>query len=740
MSEEERDILSGLMVKGLEYHSPLEGCMEGTRKAIFKKVHDWVADINAPNILWLKAYPGVGKSAIATELVDQLAGLGRLGSSFFFQRQKAADLTPHALWRTVACDLARRHSSIRKTVIFKLGEDANSPRTSNIQRLFQNFIWEPLTQATDIPNARLPVVVIDALDECGGLEGQHSAHREALVKTLRNWSQLPMKFKLIVTSRGENDIEQLFSTTEHHLIEILAGKVVDSQSSEDIKTFLVDALKKIAARYALSSPQMNWPDAETINLLVHMAAGLFIWAQTVIRFISLGQPKRRLNQVLEGRTKGHIDYVYDQILKTAFSSEDDIEDFHTVVGAIILIKAPVSFTCLAHLLSMDEFTLEHICIRLQSVLEYHDNLHFYHQSFVDFLLNRDGCTPGFWIEQDHENRKLALACLQVLNKELRFNICGVESSYVKNVDIPDLASRAAKYISPHLMYSSLWWASHLAKTRSDAEIFGQVQYFMHEQFLFWLEVLSISQRVNLGSQILFSLIEWIKTYSHADAIELARDMRKFVATFAGVISQSVSHIYVSALPFLPSTSSVRKHYAREYGQTLRVASGGLSDWPALQLALIGHTEEVECVSFSPDGKRIVSGSDDGTIIVWDAETGAVVAGPFEGHSSWVTSVGFSPDGNRIVSGSYDETILVWDAETGAVVAGPFEGHSSWVGSVGFSLDGTRIVSGSSDGVIRVWNAVSCENQVWSSFHSHAESLTKNIIFLLEYKYTAVTFR
>ncbi|KIM27453.1 hypothetical protein M408DRAFT_24399 [Serendipita vermifera MAFF 305830] len=704
LSREERIILSDLKVKEIECGSPIQGCMKGTRTAILNEIHSWATDLTAPNILWLDGYPGVGKSAIATEVVDQLAALGRLGSSFFFQRQRAADLTPHALWRNVAYDLSRRHPSVRRTVILKLEEDTTSPETFNLQNIFRHFIREPLMKSTDIPEARLPVVVIDALDECGGLEGQQSTHRKMLVKTIHDWSQLPTRFKLLVTSRGENDIKRLFSITKHHHIEILAGEMVDAQSSEDIKTFLMEEFRNITAQYALSSPQTNWPDAETIHLLVYMAGGLFIWAQTVIKFISLGEPERGLNQVLEGRAKGNIDTLYDQILKASFSREEDIQDFQTVVGAIVLMKAPLSLISLAHLLSMNKSSVEHVCIRLRSVLEYHNNLRFYHQSFVDFLLNHDRCTIGFSIDQDRAKRKLALACFKVLNNELKFNICGVESSYLRNTDIPDLASKAGKFITPHLLYSSLWWVSHLTETRSDTEIFDHVRNFMHKQFLFWLEILSISKRVNLGSQMLLCLVNWIRTYRHTDAIELAYDMQKFVTTFAVVISQSVSHIYMSAVPFLPSTSIVWRHYAREYGETLRVASGGLSDWPALQLEFIGHTSEVNCVAFSPDGKRIVSGSNDETIRVWDAETGVVVAGPLQGHRKSINSVAFSPDGSRIVSGSFDKTVRVWDAETGAVVAGPFEGHSSGVSSVSFSPDGKRIVSGSHDETVRVWDA------------------------------------
>ncbi len=64
-----------------------------------------------------------------------------------------------------------------------------------------------------------------------------------------------------------------------------------------------------------------------------------------------------------------------------------------------------------------------------------------------------------------------------------------------------------------------------------------------------------------------------------------------------------------------------------------------------------------------------------TISIWDAKTGETVAGPFEGHTDWVQSIAFSPNGKYIASGSDDQTIRIWDAKTGETVAGPFEGHT-----------------------------------------------------------------
>ena len=146
-----------------------------------------------------------------------------------------------------------------------------------------------------------------------------------------------------------------------------------------------------------------------------------------------------------------------------------------------------------------------------------------------------------------------------------------------------------------------------------------------------------------------------------------------------------------------SVTDERPMLSRTIDALAQALAGPLEVSPPLQ-----HDGSIYSAVFSPDGARVVTGSDDGTARVWDAATGVQIGKPLQ-HKGAVNSVTFSPDGALVVTGSDDSTARVWDAATGAPIGKPLQ-HEDRVRSALFSPDGALVVTASFDKTARVWDA------------------------------------
>jgi hypothetical protein len=515
-------------------------CMEGTRGSVFRKVDLWLNGMSdrsyhplfdihlvhtyftaesdsIPNIMWISGSPGAGKSAIASSLVSTLTENRRLGSFFFFKRGDADCGDPTALWRTVAYDLAKFHPSLNASVVDFL----NRPgfRDADILLHFKCMIEDVLKNNHEHLSTYPPVIVLDALDECG-LDHANSAQRRMLLETLNTWSRLPRSFKLIVTSRDERVPNSFNDSRFCRKITLETGEVVGSETRSDIRVFFEKGFSELRSTLI---QDITWPGELAIEQLTTRAAGLFIWAKTAMKFMeqTWQDPNKLLQLVLAGNLgdqSENIDTLYEHILQASFVDADDITLalFRQIVGAIIVAKVPLHRNDLKYFLRQRDgrnaWRVNQILNRLSSVIEVDELLRLRHLSFAEFLSDPDRCRQAqFIIDRSSQHKNMTLACLRIMEAKLRFNICGLKSSYIRNEDVACLSQQINDSIPTRLSYSCRFWAAHLSETKTDGDsLVNEVREFLHVRLLYWLEVMSLIKEIPASSVALLTAARWIR--------------------------------------------------------------------------------------------------------------------------------------------------------------------------------------------------------------------------------------
>ncbi|KAG8846669.1 hypothetical protein FRB91_000553 [Serendipita sp. 411] len=667
-------------------------CLHGTRTEVLDLIRQWVDDPSASQLWWLTDVAGAGKSTIAKHLSTEWKRQGRLAGCFFFNKSRPDTTNKQGFCDTLAAQMANNQPQLRSSI------------TNGIKEIGPMLIMCPFEEKLDklviqpMKNAAL-VLVIDALDECD--------ERDRIIilrNLLSSFSQAP-QLKILITSRPERDIAQLLnghrSRTENlHDIELKSNR-------DDIAAFVKHELRDLVQSSELTN--------EEVDRLAKRVNCLFILASTACKVVEDSlDPQTTLQELLNPNQDllRDINTLYLTILTKAYkggqtgqaSGPKSRELLIKVLKVILAATTPLTISAIDGLLAIKN--TKRLVGFLSSVLNVRADeiVVILHPTFRELL--EDPTAAGqFHINMTDAHGLMAKGCLAIMKRELCFNICQLESSFVLNKDVPDMNEKISKHISKGLQYGCIHWPDHIINSNGrsrDCEVETALLRVMEDEYpLYWIEVIGALGKIP----------KTIRGLQDVEQCQLEKgmkakinDIKRFLIAFGTPISDSIPHIYISALPFTPKRSYIRQAAGALFPNTMSVFIGCPGDWPELQQEWLGHTSSVNSIAFSPDGRHIVSGSSDRTIRLWDAETGQPLGEPLRGHSRNVSSVSFSADGRRIVSGSVDKLIRLWDTETAQTLGEPLKGHSKTVGSVAFSPDGRYIVSGSEDATIRLWDA------------------------------------
>ncbi len=353
------------------------------------------------------------------------------------------------------------------------------------------------------------------MDESGDVTGENGLHT-FLPKAL---SKLPSNFRVLITSRPEHDIESAF--VRDRLASIKIKYMKDSElaatTHDDILAFLQEKLPSDEFR--------KYGEALAIR-----AEGLFQWAAVARGYILnppefFGFSKKKciehlLKLTADRRRQDPLDGLYKEVLEGYFTQQESRLLFQSVAGQLITSIEPLtirSMTTLRQHASFDGDDRDAVVILLRRLGSLLSNVSSsdeslpiipLHTSFRDFLTNKVK-SGDFFVSLRDAHCQLAHSCLGLLLKDLKFNICNLESSYLANKDIKDLKSRVDKHIPPALLYACRFWDDHLEHIDLETDLFGKLRTLFEKKLLFWLEVLSLTNDVGLASAACSALKVWL---------------------------------------------------------------------------------------------------------------------------------------------------------------------------------------------------------------------------------------
>jgi hypothetical protein len=366
-------------------------------------------------ICFLSGRAGTGKSTIAHTIAEKCDQQNLLGFSFFFSRRNRDRSDATKFIPTLAYQLSVFLPTVQDAMMSAYKENAaifhQNPKAQLIQ-----LVIEPLLSIVD--SLSTMIVVVDGLDEYDG--------NLPLAELVDLFRDLPdrLPFRIFFTSRPEPRILEIFnlSSLAHQTYRLA---LQDFSSRYEVEDLLRSRLVTLREKRGLPS---TWPSAADLNRLSIQSDGLYIYAETLIRFIDdeYGSPPERLQSALN--TFSGIDHLYNKVLREARR----YPEFAQVIGRIIYLAEILNISALSVLIQLPSLTIRLALRGCFSVLVIPDNdedyIRPYHASLRDFFADRDRAKAHF-LDPLHYNLSIMDDCVKLLRGSLANDAEGREPVY-----------------------------------------------------------------------------------------------------------------------------------------------------------------------------------------------------------------------------------------------------------------------------------------------------------------------
>ncbi|KAJ2929570.1 hypothetical protein H1R20_g7527, partial [Candolleomyces eurysporus] len=428
-------------------------CDEDTRVEVTKELTDWIQDREAPQrLLCMTGAAGAGKSALQQTIAGKCSKSNTLGSAFFFS---AVDPTRNNLTHivpTIACQLGLHNPALRDAIGKAIEEDPlifektiGTQMDTLVVAPFQRACASGGLDSSTFPHA----ILIDGLDECSGEENQ--AELLSAIKDCLLDNDLP--FRIFVASRPEWAIRTALDNEPEGYLYRLAYHIKLSDmydATGDIRRYLWTRLRGIGSRSRDRRAQSPlWPTKEDIEKLVAAASGQFVYAATVVKYVSerRGSPVDRLRAIIDWTPKGGqqtrplelLDILYRNILSTAKELYEAVDtnqgrDFLLLVRAHQMNSDARVDRTQSSIRTFDEITsledgghqvlfsdLHSLVFVRQSPIrtEVWEEMRFYHLSFSEFL-NSEFRAQHLFVSETRVRQYVVESCLQKLLQQEDF--------------------------------------------------------------------------------------------------------------------------------------------------------------------------------------------------------------------------------------------------------------------------------------------------------------------------------